>query len=158
MYRFISVAAAAVLLGACAGVTPAPDAPAPKQMASIDEFLAHQDYIRAGLMDGSYGEVEEREIELVIERQEEMRALLADVESVDELSEEDKIRIWNAQNVVNGVLTRSLSETPICRREAVLGSHRQRTVCLTPRQRERLRDDSRESLRYLQNGFMPRRG
>ena len=158
MNKIVLVAAAAFMVSACAGPSPVADAPEPVKIASIDEFLAHQDYIRAGIQDGSYGDIRAEEIELVIERQAELRAVLAGVESVDDLSEEDKIRIWNAQNAINGVLTRSLADTPICRREAVLGSHRQRTVCLTPRQSEKLREDSRESLRYLQNGFMPRRG
>ena len=158
MNKIVLVAAAAFMVSACAGPSPVADAPEPVKIASIDEFLTHRVLLRAGIQGGSDGDVRAGESDLVIERQAVLRGVRGGGESVDDLSEEDKIRIWNAQNAINGVLTRSLADTPICRREAVLGSHRQRTVCLTPRQSEKLREDSRESLRYLQNGFMPRRG
>lgn len=156
--RFALIAVALTLLAGCAAA-PSDPSPAlvttPEKVESIEAFFAHQDYIRAGLLDGSLGEISERDIESVIAHQDELRALLGDLDSVDQLSEENKIRVMNAQNAINGILTRSFADTPICRRETVLGSHRQRTVCLTARQREKLREDSRESLRYLRNSMLP---
>ena len=126
--------------------------------ADIDAFLAEQDYIRAGLLDGSLGEYEPDEIEEVIRRQDQLRNVLGDVETVDELSEPQQIIVLNAQGTINGILTDSLRDVPICARERVVGSNRMRTVCLSARQREHLRDASQESLRYLQESFMPREG
>jgi hypothetical protein len=158
--RYLLLGVALSALAACAAPNQGPSEPAllaQEKIESIDDFLAHQDYLRAGLQDGSIGDLSARELEEVIDRQDELRALLGDVETIGELSEEDKIRVLNAQNTINGILSRALADAPICRRETVVGSLRPRTVCMTPRQRERLRDNSRESLRYLQNGFMPRK-
>ena len=155
MMRRVAIALALSMLAACAAVETAPP-PEPKKIETIDEYLAHQDYIRAGLLDGSLGELSERDLEEVFRRQDELRVLLGNVESIEALTEEQKIEVLNNQNAINGILTRSFADTPICRRETVVGSHRQRTVCMTARQREALRDNSRESIRYLQNGFLPR--
>ena len=153
--RLAVIALALSVLAACAAVDTTPP-PEPKKIATIDEYLAHQDYLRAGLLDGSLGELSERDLEEVFRRQDELRVLLGSVESIEALTEEQKIEVLNNQNAINGILTRSLADTPICRRETVVGSHRPRTVCMTARQREALRDNSRESIRYLQNGFLPR--
>ena len=62
MMRRVAIALALSMLAACAAVETAPP-PEPKKIETIDEYLAHQDYIRAGLLDGSLGELGERELE-----------------------------------------------------------------------------------------------
>lgn len=160
MFRFLGIAAAFVALAGC-GTTTGAQAPtigpdAPEKIESIDGFLAHQDYIRAGLQDGSLGEVSARELEMVIDKQDELRAILTTVGSVEDLDEIQTIKVLNAQETINGVLARNLEDRPICRRETVLGSHRTRTVCMTARQRNQLREESRQSLQYLQRAPMPK--
>ena len=155
MTRLILPFAALLLLAACA-TTKAP--PLPINIADIDAFLAEQDYIRAGLLDGSLGEYEPDEVAEVIRRQDQLRNVLGGVATIDELSEPQQIIVLNAQGTINGILTDSLRDVPICARERVVGSNRMRTVCLSARQREHLRDASQESLRYLQESFMPREG
>ncbi len=159
MFKFLGIAVALFMLAGC-GTTTGAQAPAiapdaPEKIESIDGFLAHQDYIRAGLYDGSLGDVTARELEMVIEKQDELREILSTVDSIEALDEIEAIKVLNAQETINGILARNLEDRPICRRETVVGSHRPRTVCMTARQRNQLREDSRESLRYLQESFQP---
>lgn len=159
MFKYLGIAVALVALAGC-GTTTGARAPetastAPEKIESIDGFLAHQDYIRAGLQDGSLGEVSARELEMVIEKQDELREILSTVDTIEDLDEIQTIKVLNAQETINGVLARNLEDRPICRRETVLGSHRTRTVCMTARQRNQLREESRQSLQYLQRAPMP---
>lgn len=159
MMKYLGMAVTLVALAGC-GTTTGTQVPtvapgAPEKIESIEGFLAHQDYIRAGLQDGSLGDFKTREFETVIEKQDELRKILSSVDSIAELDEDQAITVLNAQETINGILARNLEDRPICRRETVLGSHRTRTVCLTARQRDKLREDSRDSLRYLQHSILP---
>ncbi|MEX0901075.1 MAG: hypothetical protein WD081_10360 [Gammaproteobacteria bacterium] len=162
MVRYLGIALALLMLSGCGATTgaraPATAPAAPEKIESIEGFLAHQDYIRAGLQDGSLGDVTERQLEMVIEKQDKLREILSTVDSIDALDEIETIEVLNAQETINGILARNLEDRPICRRETVLGSHRTRTVCMTANQREKLREDSRSSLRYLQRAIMPEGG
>ena len=153
--RTILLVLALSALAACAGVETTPPPPEPQKLASIDEFLARQDELRAGLQDGSLGELSERDLEEVMSRQDELRALLSSVDSVDQLTETQKIEAFNAQNTINGIITRSIAKTPICRRETAVGTHRMRTVCMTARQRDDMRESSSDTMRDLQRTLMP---
>ena len=159
MRNVLGVIVTLTALAGCATTTgtqaPVTAPTGPEKIESIDEFLAHQDYVRAGLQDGSLGEVSARELEMVIEKQDELRRILSTVDAVEELDDIQAIQVLNAQETINGILQRNLEDRPICRRETVLGSHRTRTVCMTPRQRAQLREDSRQSLQYLQRAPMP---
>lgn len=159
MLKYLGIALVIVALAGCSTTTGSRTtaiAPhAPENIENIEDFLAHQDYIRAGLQDGSLGDFSERQLEMVVQKQDELRNILSTVDSIDELDEVDAIKVLNAQETINGILARNLEDKPICRRETVLGSHRTRTVCLTARQRNQLREESQESLRYLQHSLMP---
>lgn len=159
MFKYLGVIVTLAALAGC-GTTTGTRAPTtapagPEKIESIQDFLAHQDYIRAGLQDGSLGDVSARELEMVIEKQDELREILSTVDTIEELDEIQTIKVLNAQETINGVLARNLQDRPICRRETVLGSHRTRTVCMTARQRDQLREESRQSLQYLQRAPMP---
>lgn len=157
MIRAITIALAAGLLGACAttGERPAAgadaDAEAPSvvdEIVTIEEFLAQHEYIRAGLQDESFGEFSDADIATIEAKQDELRDLLADVDAIEQLDVDDRIRVHNAQEAINGILARSVQDTPICRREHTLGSHRPRTVCMTPRQRSEFAAASRAFLQW----------
>lgn len=156
MNKLLPLFTAFVLVCACTMAPPKP--PLPIQIDDIDAFLAQQDYLRAGLLDGSIGTYDDDEIQEIIRRQDQLRGVLSGVGSIDELSEPQQIVVLNAQGTINGILTDTLYDVPICARERIVGSNRMHTVCLSPREREYLRDASQDSLRYLQESFMPREG
>lgn len=155
MFRqtLISVMAAALVSG-CTIVPPRDDAPEIR-ITDIGEFLAHQDYLVAGMQDGSLGTFSTRQIEDVVRNRAILRRELSRVESVDELSLGGKIAVFNAQGTINGIVTDSVRDTTLCARETVVGSRRVQTVCMSARDREKLREDSQRSLKYLQRAPMP---
>lgn len=152
----ITVVAAALLTG-CSIAPPRDDAPEIR-ITDIDAFLAHQDALMADLQSGSLGTFNDRQVDEVIRNREILRRELARVGTIDELSLGGKIAVFNAQNTINGIVTNTPRDTVLCARETVVGSHRIQTVCMSERQREKLREDSRESLRYLQRAIMPEGG
>jgi hypothetical protein len=150
----LTIIAATALLAGCTIVPPRDDAPEIR-IEDIDAFLAHQDYLVAGMQDGSLGAFTDRQIEDVIHNREILRRELSRVETIDELSLGGKIAVFNAQGTINGIVTDSMRDTTLCTRETVVGSRRVQTVCMSARAREKLREDSQRSLRYLQRAPMP---
>ncbi len=149
----ITVATVALLAG-CTIVPPRDDAPE-ILISDIDAFLAHQDYLVAGMQDGSIGTFSTRQIEDVVHNREILRRELSRVGNVDDLSLGGKIAVFNAQGIINGIVTNTVRDTTLCARETVVGSRRVQTVCMSAREREKLREDSQRSLKYLQRAPMP---
>jgi hypothetical protein len=77
-----------------------------------------------------------------------MAGLLQKSGSVAAMSQADQIKLFNAQEHLNGILTHSDSERLVCEREATLGSNIPRTTCKTFGQIEKSRRDANK---YLQN-------
>lgn len=163
MLKWTTLSAAALLLAACGATTPETKAPAAAaseaqaetgKIISVQDYLWQQEQIRAGIEDGSLGAFSSDDKALVLQKQNELKTVLAGVETIDELSEEDRIVVFNAQEQINGVLQRNLYDTPICRREHTVGSYRPTTVCLTPRQRTELAEYAQEAMRPFQRSTM----
>lgn len=163
MFKWTTLLAAALLLAGCGATTPetktASAAPAAAQaetgkIISVQDYLWQQEQIRAGLEDGSLGAFSAEDKALVLSKQNELKAVLSGVETIDELTDEDRIVVFNAQEQINGVLQRNLYDTPICRREHTVGTYRQKTVCLTPRQRTELAEYAQEAMRPFQRSTM----
>lgn len=69
------------------------------------------------------------------------------------LSEVDKVAVFNDQELVNTVLTQAREDSRlICRRERVIGSNMPQNVCITAAERRRARDNSADAMRRLQTG------
>jgi hypothetical protein len=67
------------------------------------------------------------------------------------LSEADKLAVFNDQELVNTVLTQAREDSRlICKRERVVGSNMPQRVCITVAERRRARENSTDALRSLQ--------
>lgn len=150
----LTTIAAAALLAGCTIVPPRDDAPEIR-ITDIDAFLAHQDYLVAGMQDGSLGTFTDYQIDDVVRNREILRRELARVDTIDELSLGGKIAVFNAQSTINGIVTNTPRDATLCARETVVGSRRLQTVCMSAREREKMREDSQRSIRYLQRAPMP---
>ena len=83
--------------------------------------------------------------------------LLADVSTIDELNNNEKLRVFNLQEQINTLLTEAAKGSRlVCARETKTGSHRSINVCKTVAQRERERDVSVEGLRGHKGAPLPR--
>lgn len=73
-------------------------------------------------------------------------AMLQKAGSVDAMSVDDRLKLFNTQEHVNGLLTRNDSNRLVCERVAPLGSHIPQTSCRTYGQIERERMDTEKAL------------
>jgi hypothetical protein len=76
----------------------------------------------------------------------EMQALFAQNGSVEAMNQGDKVKLFNAQEVVNSILTRRDGERVICKDEPKLGSHVRTTSCHTYAQEEEARRGSHDMM------------
>ena len=78
---------------------------------------------------------------------ERMDKVMAGHASPSELSEEDKVKLLNDQELVNALLTKANKDSRIqCRREKKVGSHRTSSTCRTVAEWRRASQNSREDL------------
>ncbi|MBK8283543.1 MAG: hypothetical protein IPK97_00945 [Ahniella sp.] len=103
-------------------IPPATDAP---QFATLNQA------IRDGLNEGGrYAYVPASQKRILLDQLDQITALLAlgDPEALDK---DDQIKLYNAQEKVNGILLQYDGNREICERTQRTGSHRYETVCRT---------------------------
>ena len=144
MSRILLLIVVAGVLSACGGQTVRPATET--KAAGIDEFLEYQRAMRKNFDDGMTGSLTPEEVAEVKRQQDVMFTALDGVDSIEALDDDSRLEVYNAQQTINGIITKNVANTPICRRESTLGSHRQRTVCMTPSQRAEAADNARRML------------
>jgi hypothetical protein len=75
-----------------------------------------------------------------------MQGLLNKAGSADAMKMEDKVRLFNTQEHVNGLLTHSDSNRLVCERRAPVGTSIPQTTCKTVGEIERQRQNTRDFL------------
>jgi hypothetical protein len=76
-----------------------------------------------------------------------MASMLKTVGSVAAMNEQDKIRLFNTQEHLNGILTHSDSNRLVCERKAPIGSNIPLTTCHTVAEIENARHRSQNEVR-----------
>jgi hypothetical protein len=148
---FTSCIAAAFLLAACCSAAATVDTDAAT-------FASQRQAIEAELATGSrYAEIGRAERREVLESLDLIGSMLSRYGGVDETPPNERVRLFNAQERVNQILTRAAADSRLhCQRERPTGSHRHTTVCVTVAERERIREHSRRTSDYMRNpGHMP---
>lgn len=97
---------------------------------------------------GRWEEVPSSDRPMLETKLKEMESLLANHESVDELSDDEKMKLLNAQGHVNALLLQHDDQRLVCERYTPTGSHRPRRLCMTVAQR---RENSEKSRAYLES-------
>ena len=116
----------------------------PAQFGQLVELLRRE--MRAGGRFEWIEPAERAEVEAALAR---MRERLGGRTSLTALGEDERIAVFNDQEVVNAILTRRDSERRICERRLLVGSHRKETVCETYGQRMARIKGSRERMEEL---------
>ena len=83
---------------------------------------------------------------------EKMSAMLASSGSVDAMSSEEKIKLFNEQEMVNGLLAKNSDDRLVCNSVAPVGSHLPVKTCKTVREIARERSNSRRDMQTMTNG------
>lgn len=112
-----------------------------------EKFQAVSDGVRKEMQPGGRYEYVRPEERVTIEHSlGEMDALFAQSGGVANMKQDEKVRLFNAQEVVNSILTRRDSERVICKDEPKLGSHIRTTSCHTYGQEEEARRGTKNQL------------
>ncbi len=127
-------------------------------VASQTPFVQQRSRIEADFAAGKYSEITKADSDEVYSALGRMSAMLMDVSGPAELSEDDKVKLFNDQELVNTLLTKAGDDSRlVCTRERATGSHRTTNNCMTVAERRRLRDKSQDDLRARQRGLLPAR-
>lgn len=118
-------------------------------------FAQHRANIVEELKVGDlYREISEENRELVLETLDRMGDVLDGVQSIDQLDQEQKVALFNDQELVNTLLTDARNDSRlICTREHTVGTRFKRVDCATVAKR---RQRSLESQGVLRNMMAPK--
>ena len=121
-------------------------------------FANQRAQIEKELADGkTYAEISRADRTKVVEALDRMSGTLATVDSVDALSDNRKIALYNDQQTVNTILTQAAEDSrQVCTREQVTGSHRKTTVCASVAERRRRREQDQETMSKSQRSTLPK--
>jgi hypothetical protein len=87
-----------------------------------------------------------------------MTALFDQFGTVDGMNQDAKIALFNAQEKVNGILTRRDGDRLVCERTPPLGTNIPRTTCKTYREIARARQDNADFLLRMKQAPQPSGG
>ena len=115
---------------------------------SKDAFGTVSTWVRGQMQDGGrYAHVTPNERKRVNERLDQMSGIFEKTPAVEQMSEEDKLKMFNYQEEVNAILAKHDSERMICKSVKPVGSHIPVKQCMTAGEIEARR---RGDLQYLQ--------
>jgi hypothetical protein len=137
---------ACILLAAFA--IPLAAAEAPLKATTRDAFMAVAAGVRKEMQgEGRYAYVNDREREEVEANLARMHALFEKVSSVDAMSKDGQVELFNAQEAVNAVLEKRDRDRLVCERSATTGSRIASTRCRTYGEIEAEREAGRKLMR-----------
>lgn len=120
----------------------------PVVIKDVPKFLNYQRDLRDDMQkDAKFKHVRSAEKQKLYSAQDELFQLLDGKTSVDQLSDDQKVAVFNAQAQITAVVTDAELDRPLCKRERRIGSNRLETVCETKRQREDARDAAQSRMR-----------
>jgi hypothetical protein len=112
-----------------------------------EKFQAVADSVRTEMQPGGRYEYVKPQERATIERSlAEMDALFTATGGVENMKQDDKIKLFNEQEVVNSILTRRDRDRVICEDKPKLGSHVRTTNCHTYGQEEEARRGSQDTM------------
>ena len=112
-----------------------------------EKFQAVAEDVRKEMQPGGRYEYVKPQERATIERSlAEMDALFAATGGVENMKQDDKVKLFNEQEVVNSILTRRDKDRVICEDKPKLGSHVRTTSCHTYGQEEEARRGSQDTM------------
>lgn len=112
-----------------------------------EKFQAVAESVRNEMQPGGRYEYVKTQERATIERSlAEMDALFAATGGVENMKQDDKVKLFNEQEIVNSILTRRDRDRVICEDKPKLGSHVRTTNCHTYGQEEEARRGSQDTM------------
>lgn len=107
---------------------------------------------------GRYEFVDGQNRVTVNQKLDEMSSLFNQFGSVDKMDQPSKVRLYNDQELVDGILTKDDSNREVCTREASLGSNIPHVTCRTYGQIRREQNGTQDALRQMNRQMTQERG
>ena len=111
----------------------------PKDFPELHKYLVEE--MRPGMR---FGWVTDSEQERITVELDAMAQVLHGHQTLEELSEDERVSLINAQGRINATLTKRDRDRLICERKKPLGSHRSQTYCETYGERMRRQQGDRD--------------
>lgn len=121
--------------------------PSPIVIKDVARFLDYQRDLRADVESKKFRHIREAQRRELFKAQEQIFTLLDGKRSIEELSHEQQIELYNAQHLIAGIVTDAELDRPICKREKRVGSNRAETVCTTKRQMDEHKSELHRNMR-----------
>lgn len=118
---------------------------------NVPKFLDHQRDLRDELESPKFRHIGSTNRQKLLAAQDELFVLLDGKRSVEELTHEQRIKVYNAQHLIAGIITNAELDRPICKREKRVGSNMAQTVCTTKRQKDAHYDDLQRNMKAPRN-------
>lgn len=126
------------------------------ETVSVDEYTDFLDKLKVAVERGEIRDFNRRELETFQRIDRQLRDELAHVSTVEQLNQQNKMRVFNLHQQLQGVVIGDPDNYMICRREHTVGTNFKRTTCVSARDFKRNQERSREQLRDLMGpGPMP---
>lgn len=124
---------------------------------SPSRFAEQRGDIIESLDSKQYYEITEDAKQQVVQALDRMQAKLEGVSSVDQLSDDDKVAVFNDQELINTLLTDAAEDSRlICQRGKTLGSNMRSNSCMTVAERRRRQEEGQNQMRKIQrSGVLP---
>lgn len=121
-----------------------------KPTPTVEEILAQQKQIREDLQSGAehYRYVEPIERRQVYVAQRQVFQILEGRTSMDGLSADEHIAVFNALKRIEAALVKEPGDEMVCERARLAGTGRYEMVCMTQRERERRAKSAKEALMF----------
>lgn len=111
----------------------------------LPEIRAAQDALKEALdkKEGPYARYSDSQRKTLREQQSSIYGLIDGKQSVDDLGEDNRLRLANLLMAQKAQLEQSVEDKMVCERVKVLGSNRPKMQCMSESRREQLRDQQR---------------
>jgi len=112
-----------------------------------DKFATIAEGIRDEMKEGGrYEYMKPDERRTIEQKLEEITTIFGKTESVAAMQQDDKIKLFNAQESINSILTKRDRDRVICKNEAPIGSHIPVTTCHTYGQEVEAHEGTRKQM------------
>ena len=114
---------------------------------NVPKFLDYQRDLRDDLKKPKFRHIGSTSRKKLLAAQDELFDLLGGKRSVEELTQEQQIKVYNAQHLIAGIMTNAELDRPICKRERRVGSNMAQTVCTTKRQMDEHKNEVQRNMK-----------
>ena len=124
--------------------------PEPVVVKDVAVFVEHQMALRADLEGNSkkFSHIKDSSKRELYRAQDKMLDMLKGKKTIDDLSEYEKVEVYNLQEEIASILVGAEDDRQVCERSDRMGSHFKDVKCMSKRDRDRARDDYRDLLLF----------